>query len=312
MGEAGAGKTTCMQMFTINRKEENSRIYIYLPLSRVIQNNEHRKQRNEELRIEREIVNYLLSSGVSLNLIQFQNLIKVKKTTLLLDGLDEAIKKAPWLIADITKLSGNYADNLQIITTARSSGNYDLPFFNITLLPFTNEQKFHFIDCWFSTSESHISENIKKHLRKNSSLSELVNNPLLTTILCVLAEHQLPLPTTELRLYNDRMDLLTGYYDNVKNISRTLTPPDILKNLAQKLAFHLHSRTKREEDIRELEKISIKLMLNSVRKDTAINALRELVDPCNILVPMSCVFRFIRTPIPVLSGHFLGLRFLQK
>ena len=25
-----------------------------------------------------------------------------------------------------------------------------------------------------------------------------------------------------------------------------------------------------------------------------------------------CIFRFIRTPIPALSGHFLGLRFSQK
>ena len=292
-GDAGAGKTTCLQMYMINKKNDSTRLFIFLPLSRVVQigskSHYSKKSKSKSLRIDKEIVSYLVNSGVSITFQQFQNLLNSKKITLLLDGLDEAIKKAPWLINDISNLSKIYSDNVQIIVTSRTSGSYinEIPFFNITLLPFTDDQKKHFIDCWFDKSSIKIATGIKKHLNKNESLNELVNNPLLTTILCVLAENRLPLPNTEIQLYNNRLDLLTGYYDNVKNISRTNTPPDTLKTLAQKLAFYLHSNVKREEDIIGLEKISVRLMLNTIRQETAQNALNELIDPCNILVPMT-------------------------
>jgi len=292
-GEAGAGKTTCLQMYTISKQNDSNRLYIYLPLSRVIQNsysfNPKDKKYDKYSRLEMGIAKYLSYSGISITFEQFQIFIKSKKITLLLDGIDEAIKKAPWLINEISMLSEKYIDNIQLIVTSRASGPYldEIPFITITLLPFTDEQKNHFIDSWFGPLKKIVASDIKTHFRRNKALSELVNNPLLTTILCVLAENCLPLPNTEIKLYNDRLDLLTGYYDNVKNISRLITPPDTLKTLAQKLAFYLHSNSKREEDLFELEKISVRLMLNKLRPEASQDALKELIDPCNVLVPMT-------------------------
>ena len=42
-----------------------------------------------------------------------------------------------------------------------------------------------------------------------------------------------------------------------------------------------------EEDLSELNRLSIKLMLNKMSNDSSKIALNELVDPCNILIPMS-------------------------
>lgn len=297
LGEAGAGKTTCLQMYTINKKDDATKLHIYLPLSRVIQSDSDVKYKvkgkiKPDL-LETEIENYLISIGVAVSKNQFKNILKGRKTTLLLDGVDEAVKKAPWLMNEINRFAADYED-IQIIVSCRTSGEYieAIPFFSITLLPFTDEQKLQFVRAWFGESRKDVAKSIENHLRKNKGLSELVTNPLLTTILCVLAENKLPLPNTEIRLYSDRIDLLTGYYDNVKKISRTYTPPDILKTLAQKLAYTLHNNLKREEDLATLREYSIKLMSSRLTPEASLNALNELIDPCNILVPMNFGGRF--------------------
>lgn len=294
LGEAGAGKTTCLQMYTINRQKDTSKLYVYLPLSRVIQNwikcDKLIFENNKSKLIEVGIAKYLNNNAVSITIEEFRFLLNSKKIVLLLDGIDEAIKIAPWLIKEINSLTERYKDNVQIITTSRMSGSYidEISFFNITLLPFTNEQRNYFIKSWFGSRRKDIVAKITRHLNKSKAISELVKNPLLTTILCVLAENELPLPYSEIRLYDERLKLLTGYYDNVKNIAtRISTPPHVLEMLARKLAFHLHSNSIREEDLFVLHNISIKLMLNKMSINDSKRALNELIDPCNILVPMS-------------------------
>lgn len=43
--------------------------------------------------------------------------------------------------------------------------------------------------------------------------AEIIRNPLLATTLCVLAKNEIELPNTEITLYDERLKLLTGYYD---------------------------------------------------------------------------------------------------
>jgi len=88
----------------------------------------------------------------------------------------------------------------------------------------------------------------------------IIHNPLLSTILCILAKNDVDLPNTEIKLYNDRLKLLTGYYDRVKNIdSRIFSTPQTLEMLAQKLAFYLHTKGSRKEDKNSLkEQASLK------------------------------------------------------
>jgi len=207
----------------------------------------------------------------------------------LLDGIDEAIKNNPWLPKAIVRLTETFP-KAQIILTSRFSGKYvdEIPFFSTTLLPFTDKQRDEFINKWFEDGNYENVEKIKDHLLKNESISNITRNPLLTTTLCVIAKHNLPLPQTEIRLYNDRLRLLTGYYDNVKNIETRITiTPQNLELLAQKLAFYLHSNGLRQIEISTLRKKAIKIMRNVLIANDAKKAINELIDPCNILIPMT-------------------------
>lgn len=294
LGEAGAGKTTSLQMYTTNRENITDKIFFWLPLARLVQAwslKQDLKDDSDTPLLENGIVKYLDTIGVQLSSVEFMSLHEEKKIVLLLDGLDEAIKVAPWLPSAINNITTRMGNNLQVIVTSRMSGSYisEIPFFALTLLPFTDEQRRQFIDRWFEKDKDDTIKNrINSHLLENKGISDIIRNPLLTTTLCVLARYGLPLPRTEITLYNERLKLLTGYYDSVKNIAaRISVTPQILEMLAQKIAFHLHNENKREEDLEVLIAKMKKIMVNEMDPAVVEVAVRELFDPCNLMVPMS-------------------------
>lgn len=293
LGEAGAGKTTSLQMYAYSRKEEKDKLIIWAPLSHITicKNwNADVADSVEGLRVLiASISEYLNDKGISVPAAEISNLFQNRKCILLLDGLDEAIKSNPLLPKIIVRLAESFL-KLQIVVTCRMSGDYinELPFFTVMLLPFTNDQRNSFIDKWFDSQNPLAVKKIKKHLKENKDIDEITRNPLLTTTLCVLANHNLPLPQTELKLYNDRLKLLTGYYDNVKNISTRITvSPSVLETLCQKLAYFLHCGNRREAPYEELEKEAIGSLKSFTDPGSAKTALKELIDPCNLLVPMT-------------------------
>jgi predicted NACHT family NTPase len=237
------------------------------------------------------IAEYLTVLDIHISLTEFKNLLKNEKLILLLDGLDEAIKIAPFLPLEIQKMSLQYK-NVQFILTSRMYGAYAsiIPFFAVTLLPFTDDQRDDFISKWFKNEvdgKNKINK-IKKHFVVNDAISEIVRNPLLCTTLCVLAQYNISLPKSEIRMYDERLRLLTGYYDNVKHIvTRIKSVPSNLEIVAQKLAFYLHKNIKRDEHI-DILKLKAKTLLQNKLDSREIElAILELMHPCEILVPMS-------------------------
>ena len=294
LGDAGAGKTTSLQMYTAHRAKESQKFYFWVPLARLVQNWLSKGEiTNDSAQRELEIGlwKYLDAIGVTVSEAEFSSWLGQNQIVLLLDGIDEAIKSAPWLTIAITNLSKKHENRLQIIVTSRMSGSYinDIPFFSLTLLPFTDSQRDEFISKWFKEEpDDTIVNRIRKHFASNTDISEIVRNPLLTTTLCVLAKYRLPLPNTEITLYNERLKLLTGYYDSVKNIAaRISVTPQVLEILAQKIAYQMHIENVREKDIEEIIAFMKKAMANQMPPDVVDRAIRELYDPCNLMVPMT-------------------------
>jgi predicted NACHT family NTPase len=280
-------------MYTTNRGTITEKLIFWLPLARVVQflPSNQGADLDHVNALETGIVKYLNNLGIEISAEEFLLLPEQRKIVLLFDGLDEVIKVVPWLPASIVKLTRQFNENLQIIITSRMSGSYlnEIPFFALTLLPFTDNQRNEFIAKWFENEPNQsIQERITRHLLDNIGISDIIRNPLLTTTLCVLAKHGLPLPRTEITLYEERIKLLTGYYDSVKNITaRISVTPQVLEILAQKTAFYLHSETKREEHLHILIGHVKKLMINEMTPETVEMAIKELFDPCNLMVPMS-------------------------
>lgn len=183
MGEAGAGKSTSLQMYALTKGQNDDKLVIFVPLANALQNwrlsnfSESHDDRIEHLDLC--IANYLSHKGISILPEQFFHELSTKQTVLLLDGIDEAIGQHPWIIKGIEYLAKKYKKHIQIIVTSRASGKYieAISFFGVTLLPFTEQQRDSFIDKWFdeeSEKDKQIKDKIKNHLKNNKSVSKAI------------------------------------------------------------------------------------------------------------------------------------------
>jgi predicted NACHT family NTPase len=296
-GEAGAGKSTTLRMYaeqsTLDAADDTV-ITLFLPLNRVlagVSKINNFAQINSLKKLEQGLAEYFSSSGKAISIRELVDFLQSKKRVIFVfDGLDEVIKTSPWIIDAINELELTYS-NSQIILSSRSSGSYidKVRYLSLTLLPFSDEQVLSFIRGWFVADEAK-AELVENHLCSTSSLMTIVRSPLLATILCVLADNGVPLPNGEIGMYSERMRLLLGHYDIHKKTKRTSSPNIILELVSRKLAFYLHSKSVRSAPHSVLEEAAVKISREQdwgYSADQVKLAVSELVDPCNILVPMT-------------------------
>lgn len=291
LGEAGAGKSTSLEIFAHRKKDSEKKIF-FLPLGYIIKDFKISISNNEigdSEYIEKLIIFYLKKLEILINLNELKKHLSDKKTIIIFDGLDEAIKLQPNL-PDLIKLFSEVYTKIQVIISSRYYGEYinKIPFFSVTLLPFTDNQRMEFIKKWFMDGDISTQKKVLNHINQNQEMDKIIRNPLLTTTLCVLAENGLSLPTTEIRLYEERLKLFCGYYDNVKHISTRISSlPSLLESISQKIAFHLHSCNAREMDIENITKNVLKKLKYKYTKTEIEKGIEELISPCEILVPMT-------------------------
>ncbi|MBI2824329.1 MAG: hypothetical protein HYX69_06545 [Planctomycetia bacterium] len=233
---------------------------------------------------------YLNSLTIDITDSELCHILDAGETTLLLDGIDEGLRSAPWLLDEIRCFAARHR-TLHMVVSARTSGVLDkpMPFMSVTLMPFTVAQRDQFLDGWFGAGGKKYRRVIANNLSRNQILGEIVRNPLLATVLCVLAEHGIPLPDTEVRLYDERMRLFTGQYDVHKRVPRRLEyRSEDLIAAARRIAFAMH-----EGRTRELSASDMYRIVGDVRVSKRTGAagakklVDELVDPCSVLVTMS-------------------------
>lgn len=311
LGEAGAGKTTSLQHFALSTVDEyeelgtSERLCLFVPLGRMISKWKSKHLADDEYApkwlLETAIVEYLRTANVTITVERFIGMLKKEPITLLLDGIDEAIKGAPWIVDEMRKMTDSY-ELLQIVTSCRTVGDYvkNLPYASVALLPFTDSQRDRFTRSWFESRASDLDRakalavKVTQHLKENEELAKIVKSPLLATVLCVLAKkgaessaEEIRLPSTEISLYDTRMRLATGLLDTQKGVSRLSCTQEELLIAARSAAFKLHLHGQRDEEKEALLAWATDQSRNRIPFTRCDEALKELVDPCMILVPMS-------------------------
>ncbi|GEM_PF-2043144 len=293
-GEAGAGKSTTLHQYAAyaSGRDPENELTLFLPLTRILAEKILPPESSPLSPVQKleSCLSSFLVADKAWSPAEMANFIKGKRrVTFIFDGVDEVVKRTPWILEAIEGVEKTYA-NCQIILSSRMSGRYtdEIQYLGLTLLPFTDEQVLHFIRGWF-TGRPELAEDVKKHLEKAEELREIVRSPLLATILCVLAENNVPLPEGELSMYAERFKLLFGHYDIHKKTRRVDSHHSALEVIARKLAFYLHSRNVRSATLKDLEKAAVRIAgrRSSMSEAHIRLAVHELVDPCNVLVPMT-------------------------
>lgn len=291
-GEAGAGKSTTLYQYASSLAYSNNEkeLTLFLPLTKILGGWVDEEKLSPLQMLEIVVVRFLrVPKRNAVN--EVLDFLKSKeKLTLIFDGVDEVIKTAPWIIQAISDMEKNYI-NAQIILSARSSGAYigAIRYLGLTLLPFSDEQVTEFINGWFKCQIDKANA-VFQHLKDTPELYDIVRSPLSATILCVLAEHKVPLPKGELSMYEERMKLLLGHYDIHKKTRRLESHHELLNSAALALAYFLHSKTIRSAPLDTLEEACITALRTEFQGMDELSirmAVRELIDPCNVLEPMT-------------------------
>ncbi len=296
-GGAGVGKTTTL--FTYAQALPND-TFFYIRLNSLIeqlkgltQSSPNPKQFQTDLLIK--II--LLSKGLE---PLVENIVTIKKAlsnyqVLILDGLDEIHSAIPEIIQAISDFKLTYPSS-QLIISSRDCVSYlnKIDFLGITLLPFTKDQLHKFISGWFTDEAVAIKLIASIKLR---NLYECVQTPLLATIMCDLVEKGINAPSTEHEIYSERVNLLTGEYDQHKNIKRQKQKGTLLRECARKIAFCMHMKNTRNLSFQAIIEQLVFSLKESHNESLLLQCLNELINPCNILTldPMTSTYSFGHT-----------------
>ncbi|HDL7749898.1 TPA: hypothetical protein PXP51_002267 [Yersinia enterocolitica] len=287
-GGAGAGKTTTLQMYTKKIIDEGTVNIIYLPLNRLINRQDiNIKIESDSLISYKQIISLILISKEITDTDENIEKLDISLTTnnglkLVIDGLDEAYSTVPFIIDSINSFKSRHP-HIQLIVSSRDCVSFihKINFLGVTLLPFTTEQLYAFINSWFSDNPSESTSLIDDI--ENNDLVEIIKTPLLATLLCILKKRGIGTPSTEMEIFTRRLKLFCGEYDNYKTIKRTTSDSIMLEKAAMKIAYQLHIRNKRtasKETINEYLKNDISFYYGENTSEMIVN---ELINPCNIL-----------------------------
>ncbi|WP_027672543.1 NACHT domain-containing protein [Rheinheimera baltica] len=275
-GEAGSGKTTNLQAYTLNlHKRDTKKFIFYSTLNEIFKNISN----PSEISISLAIYNSIFENETLLSFSDFKSNLKEKNSVIVLDSIDECISKYPDVIQYLKKFKEDYP-LAQVITSARHTvdDTLSLGFACISLLPFTKAQKKQFFSKWFN-DETRV-QTILDHLQNNPDLDKIVTNPLSSTILAVLHENNVALPTTESALYQRRFDLLSGKLDQYKQVSRTINSPEDILKASYILAFNIHSLKKRNFT----KQLAFNILKGeSISLPNYESIFSEMISPCEIL-----------------------------
>jgi hypothetical protein len=293
-GGAGVGKTTTLEAY-YTQLDKTKLIKILLPLNRLA----HKVSEMESVFFPRDIQGDLIDDSNNLlykliltykgveitksNLIKLEMLLSGQSAKLILDGIDEVYNVIPNVFRGINDFKQRHP-NVQLVVSSRDCVSYldEINFLGITLLPFSESQIENFIKGWFVHKPGLANDLLKSIHERN--LFDCLRTPLVLTITCSLVEKGIDAPSTESEIYEARLSLLTGEYDKVKMVDRQSNSGTLLKKIATRLAYIMHTK-----NIRTIsEDIAITELKNSFgntyEKQLITSLINDLVNPSNILI----------------------------
>lgn len=230
-GDAGSGKTTILRVAASKLAHEAAKVPIYVALASL-----------PDDEIENALRVACLKYGYKLTTRELDDLLKQGRAVVLLDGLDEVIKRFQYVGRRIAAFRLKYPKS-QVIVSTRPWVKDELPvrFLRINLEPFTDEQLAAFFAGWFKDSPAHCQA-VMEHISRNPGIREAVRTPLIGTILASLRQAGGSLPNSLTGIYRERFRLLLHDWSAVKGITRDVYEVKDKMFFLRRMAFLLHSQ----------------------------------------------------------------------
>ncbi len=239
-GKPGSGKTSFLRQLAVECIEEKSKfelIPVFISIKQFIEAID-----NPDLLgfINSKTQNYKVTNE------QVKELLQDGKLLVLLDGLDEVVKKENQkrVRKEIENFVENFPKNYFIITTRIGALEYNFDnFTEVEIADLDDEQIKEFATKWFKNKSVKATDFIKQtNQNSNKRIKELATNPLLLTLLCVVFEELETFPTNRSELYKEALDILLKQWDEEQGIERRKIYKNLLiknkEDLLSKIAFY--------------------------------------------------------------------------
>lgn len=140
---------------------------------------------------------------------------------IMLDGLDEVdAARSKDLHRQVFALMDRYPENRYLLSsrTAAYESNYE-GFVELEVEDFSQSQRYAFIDKWFIKQTKKARE-LKLVLRDQKRVTELAQNPLLLSLICILYDRSLDIPKNRVELYGKCINTMLREWDATRNFRR--------------------------------------------------------------------------------------------
>ena len=228
-GDAGSGKTTILRVAASKLAHDAAKVPIYVALASLPDDD-----------IEDALRAACLKYGYKVTTRELGDLLTQGRAVVLLDGLDEVIKRFEYVTRRIAEFRLKYPKS-QIIVSTRPWVKDELParFLRINLEPFTDKQLRAFFAGWFNNSPANCQA-VMEHISRNAGIRDAVRTPLIATILASLRQAGGSLPDSLTGIYRERFRLLLHDWSAVKGIVRDVYEVKDKMFFLRKMAFFLH------------------------------------------------------------------------
>lgn len=231
-GMAGAGKTTflkyiAMHGFTEQEDTSEKPLPFFISLKKFA---ESQNRQSLVKAILQEFAKWIpdelkdIRSDVDQLILDY---LEKGKCLILLDGLDEVLARdTRYVYKSIDDFNERYSNNHMIITCRHGACEYVFKeFAEVEIADFDDKEIENFINNWFRKSQKQDDklENFLHRLNANPSIKELAKNPLLLTLLCLVAGDNYDLPMNRYQLYHDAVEVLLKKWDTSRQIQHETT-----------------------------------------------------------------------------------------
>lgn len=216
LGKPGAGKTTFLKYLTMQCIEgqfQANRVPLFITLKDFA-----------EVPKQPDVLEYIAQQLSSCGIAdaKAEQLLKQGRVLILLDGLDEVREEeTKRVLRQIREISDQYHTNQFVITCRIAAKDYTFErFTEVEVADFDKEQIAIFAENWFRLSDPVKAERFIQKLQENKPIQELVTNPLLLTLLCLVFGETADFPANRSELYKEGLDVLLKKWDAKRNIER--------------------------------------------------------------------------------------------
>lgn len=216
-GHPGAGKTTFLKHLAIHPEQELAE-----PVIPVFISLKNFSESKSKLSLTKTITKEF-STCIQDPIQLVQSLLQEGKCLILLDGLDEIVEsKVSKVYRAIDRFLEKYPHNRFVMTCRLGASEYVFKdFTEVGIAAFDGDQVSRFVKGWFEIrQEPELAERFLTKLEEDRSVKELVSNPLLLTMLCLVFGDSYEFPRNRYWLHEEAVNILLRKWDASRRIER--------------------------------------------------------------------------------------------